>query len=1114
MESRLRDPNGWRRALRAAFTLTLLSTSAVALQVVPGTPPSPPSARDDAATGPDLPNWSEGLTPDGRATVLVELEPVPAVAAGAAASRRLAASSSEHSRRASAAAAARRQLAAIEAAQLELLTLLESRSIGATVLYRVQRIYNGVAIEVDPALLEVVKSLPGVKAVHPLAPASRTMASSSRLLDAPQMWSSRVPNVTGKGVRIGVIDGGVDYLHTGLGGPGSGYAGNDTTIVGDSPHFPGPRVVGGWDFVGDGYDPASADPARRVPHPDPDPMDCDGHGTFAAGIAAGSGVGADGASFAGPYGPETPFDALRIGPGIAPEADIYALRVFGCTGPTAMEIAALEWAVDPDGDGDPSDHLDVVNLSIGGAYLYPLGNPVTIASDNASLAGVAVVRAANNDGDTYYVAASESDHVLIVAASADGTAIRDGLAVTAPAAIAGEYPAEFSPDFDWHGMDAPIAGPLAYPASQPSGCAAFDSANAGLLAGKAALLDPGGCSVLSVADHAADAGAIGVVLAVAQAYDWMDARFASSSRIPLVVVPGATGDLLKANLASGVSVRFDTALLDTQKVVEPDWEDMLGRFSARGPRQGDSALRPDVTAPGVTITAPRSGSGSFGDSLDGTSFATPHAAGAMALLRQLHPEWSNDELKALLMNTATHDLFSDAGRTPPIYGLARIGAGRLDLGTAAASEIIAFDADHPALVSLSFGVVDVVGTASVARTVRVVNEGASPALLSLSVQVVTEVPGVEISLPGGTALTVPGNGTATFPVVLEANASEMKHTRDATVAGLQSGAPRHWISEHGGYVVLTPASGPALRLPVYAAPRPASSLAAAVDRLVVAGSGGTFPLPIAGTGVNTGPAYPLDERAWLMPMELQAESPPLAVDDFVAVSDLRWVGVASNAKQMLAQGGSVADATVWFGIATYRPWSTPNTRIVLIVIDTDGDGIGDHAVFTAWFGSNGSGGRKNPTDVFVARTCNISSGSCWNDAYINDWPASSYDTVLFNTNIMYLPVRAWRIGLTDAHSRFSYWVRTSAEEVPGGFIDSTTPLTYDPARPGLDFGGTSYFDGPGTLSVVWDRAAFEANGSLGALLLHHHNAGDSKAEVVPVHVARPTRRHLRGGPHG
>src|SRR6185436_5978243 len=98
-----------------------------------------------------------------------------------------------------------------------------------------------------------------------------------------------------------------------------------------------------------------------------------------------------------------------------------------------------------------------------------------------------------------------------------------------------------------------------------------------------------------------------------------------------------------------------------------------------------------------------------------TSMATPHIAGAMALLRQLHPTWTVEELKALVMNTANHDLFTGNSGTGSKYSPARIGAGRIDLKDASGSDVVAYSDDDSGAVAVSFGTPEVVGNATLTR---------------------------------------------------------------------------------------------------------------------------------------------------------------------------------------------------------------------------------------------------------------------------------------------------------------------------------------------------------------------------------------------------------------
>ena len=213
-----------------------------------------------------------------------------------------------------------------------------------------------------------LEGLDGVSAVYPIAPKSLDNSYAMPLQGAPQAWTST--GALGQGTKIAVIDTGIDYTHANFGGPGTVSAYDDAHAAeasdADPALFPSTKVVGGFDLVGDAYN--ADDDATSTPQPDSNPLDCEGHGSHVAGIAAGYGENSDGSTFIGSYDNTTPSSSMEIGPGMAPEAEIYASRVFGCNGSSTVITAALDKAADPDDNGDPTDHVDVVNMSLGSTF--------------------------------------------------------------------------------------------------------------------------------------------------------------------------------------------------------------------------------------------------------------------------------------------------------------------------------------------------------------------------------------------------------------------------------------------------------------------------------------------------------------------------------------------------------------------------------------------------------------------------------------------------------------------------------------------------------------------------------------------------------------------------
>ena len=997
--------------------------------------------------------------------------------------------------RAAAQAAARSQMARISGAQHRVLAQLNSAGRNARVLYSVQTAYNGIAAKIDASILPQLRANADVLAVHRLPIHYIDNSTSVPFINAVNAWAATGANA-GQGVKIAIIDTGVDYTHANFGGPGTvaAYNGNNRNII-EPGTFPTAKVVGGKDFAGDAYTGAN------TPVPDPDPLDCNGHGSHVAGTAAGLGVNGDGTTFLGPYDNTTPFSSFLIGPGVAPRADIYALKIFGCTGSTGLTTQAINYAVDPNNDGDPSDHLDVINMSLGSNFGTATDSSA-VASSNAALVGVIVVAAAGNGGDTHYIVSSPATSTRAIAVSniVDNGVQNAVLQVNSPGAIAGNkaaLPAAFNPVVSTStnitgniklandGSTDPFPGsPAGTVGTTTDGCQTFP---AGFFTGQMALIDRGGgCGFIFKVKNAQDAGATGVIVANNVSGTISMGGLDPTITIQSLSITQTDGNAIKAQLGGGVNATIRiTTLADT-----------VSTSTSRGSRRIDAGAKPDISAPGTNIISTGMGTGNQPATISGTSMATPHIAGSMALLRQLHPDWSVAELKALIMNTANHDLFTGVDGTGTRFGVARIGAGRADLKDASEAEVIAFADDDTGGVGVSFGTPEVVGTDTETRTVRVENKGGVDATYTVGYAGLTDVPGVDYSFPDGPSVTVPAGGSTTFRIQLNANAAAMKHPRDATMTATQGGNPRHYLSEESGYITLTPASGTSLRLPVNATPRPASDMSTTHDYVLFTAPAGSTSIDLTGQDVNTGNAFPVDERSLVSAFELQGTSPAVVPADSPASNaDLKAVGVTSDFK---ATGNAVqANTKIYFAIATHGAWSTPTDVTFNIFIDRDRNGTDDFQIVNTAF-SDSAG---NLFDVHIsARRPAPFTGSFTVDSFVNN-VNSNLDTVLYNTNLMIIPVNASALGLTTANAKFNYRIVTQSRGF-GGVIDTFPTHTYDAAHPGFDLTGgvpglPLYSDLNGSsIPVNYNKPDFLANGSQGILLFHHHNVFGNHDQIL------------------
>ncbi len=532
-------------------------------------------------------------------------------------------------------------------------------------------LWNGLSVRAAATDAEKLRSLPGVAAVYPVMDAVRAQQETepghvAEMVTALAMTGADVAQnqlgLTGKHVRVAVIDSGIDYDHPDLGGC----------------FGPGCRVAKGWDFVGDSFNPDPASPAfNPTPLPDPLPDDCDGHGTHVAGI-----VGANG--------------SIR---GVAPESTLYAYRVFGCAGPTTTDVllAAMENAF--------ADRADIVNLSVAAAFQWPQ-YPSAQAAARLVRKGVIVVAAAGNDGNLglYAVGAPSTGRDVISVASFDNRTVNlasftispDGRRVGYTKATAAPPP--------------PVTGSSVVTRTGTTGSTA-DACNplpAGSLSEAVALVRRGMCDFFVKALNAQAAGAAAVLI-YNNAAGRVDISVANATpvTIPVVSITAADGALLDARIAAGsVTLTWTSGILSEPQPTA----NLISAFSSYGPA-ADLTVKPDLGAPGGSIrsTLPLELGGA--GNISGTSMSSPYVAGAIALLLQAYPRMSPSEVLTALQNTARPQLWSGNPTLGALDLVHRQGAGLLTIDRA----ILATERVTPSRLALG----ELESTTPIARRLRV-----------------------------------------------------------------------------------------------------------------------------------------------------------------------------------------------------------------------------------------------------------------------------------------------------------------------------------------------------------------------------------------------------------
>ena len=651
------------------------------------------------------------------------------------------------------------------------------------------KVWNGVAVKADDKHVNELVKAKGVKAVFPVLTARRPKEPQGKdkkpstdvsgdLTGVPQARNKM--GLTGKGVKIGIIDTGIDIDHPAFGG--SGKPG--------SSKFPTKKVVAGYDFVGDKFN-ADITARNYDPNPVPDsvPDDCAGHGTHVASIAAGN-------------------DTAKKFKGIAPDAQLGAYRIFGCGDEPGTSddliLAAMERAA--------ADGMDVVNMSMGTSFMSWPNYPTAVGADNMADSGIVVTAAAGNSG-TNGIFSSDTPSV--------------GRKVMSVGSVeSGQYPwatfkgpdGKLVPYESAHGsIDAPEQGKMevaTYPEGKKAGGIDLDGTP---FNGKAVLIPREDYNAHKKTIAAQKDGAAAVIVYDNSKNDnpsFIDTYGNPTPKIPTVIITQAEGKKLEAAVAAGsASIEWTNEALFLPSSEDPG----ASSFSSSYGLSADLTTKPDVMAPGGDIYAaiPISKQGDKGyTAYSGTSMAAPHAAGASALVLQSNTTLNPNEVRTVLQNSAKplplhnpekKDIQPSAKAKEPIH---LQGAGLINVAAAASQAHSYAKMDSkadPSTVSpskISLGDTDSNEPTQVSIANRS-NKEVTYELSSDTSPVGTGGPNTEPKYFAGLntkvafstkKITVPAHSTRTVEVTVTPPS-------EYTDGGVSKKLP--WATIYGGYVVVT-----------------------------------------------------------------------------------------------------------------------------------------------------------------------------------------------------------------------------------------------------------------------------------------------------------------------
>jgi len=600
---------------------------------------------------------------------------------------------------------------------------------------------NAVAVQLNGATLAQVAAGPQVKhAEYEGLYRPSVTDPDLAIIKAKEAWAVGGTNGKGDGVKIAIVDTGIDVTHPCF--SDAGYS--SQTQLGDH-SFTNNKVIVAKVF--NNKTPSQKYTAEALQE----------HGTHVAGTAACN------ENTPAPVDGVTTYDMS----GVAPRALLGNYNVF--PGPVLNArsediMNALEAAY--------QDGFDVANMSLGGGA-HGIQDLLTVVVDNLDQANMVVAVAAGNSGPGHYTIESPGSAARALTAGASTV----GHFIGAPVTVNGNTFAAATGDF------ALVSADLTAPLGVVTGTGvnglntACSALTAGSLTGKIALVTRGTCTFSTKIRNAQTAGAVAVLVAnnvfgdpTAMGQDGT----ANQPTIPAYMVSRVDGGALAALNGAATTIGATLTYLQTVN------NDFMAGFSSQGPTDVDFRVKPDVVAPGVSVLS--SIPHQFCDEppcfafFQGTSMATPHLAGSAAVVRGQHPTWTAAQVRSAVVNTADVGVLKSASTGGAVSDVNLIGSGRENLLSAVGA--------GPALdpVSVSFGAVP--SGSGQTQTFNVTITNLSSAAATWAVAVGAGGGGVAYSVsPSSVSLASGASTVVTITMTAAKGAAAGDHQATLTVGG-------------------------------------------------------------------------------------------------------------------------------------------------------------------------------------------------------------------------------------------------------------------------------------------------------------------------------------------